>query len=47
VRVHDQFYPSVETPSREIHDEQCVRELHHLTGNIRLPASNILVPIRW
>lgn len=33
VRVHDQLYTQTETPSREVHDEQCPGKFHHPPGN--------------
>ena len=32
LRVHGQLHPQAEAPAGEVHDEQCPRELHDLTG---------------
>lgn len=34
VRVHDQLHTQTQTPAREVHDEQCSRKLHHITGKL-------------
>ena len=36
VRVHGQLHQEAEEPAREVHDEQCARELHNPSGTIQI-----------
>lgn len=50
VWLHGQFYTSTETPSREIHDEQCSGELHYIAGTLPLsipPTHYLYLSLLW
>ena len=36
MRVHGQLHQEAEEPAREVHDEQCARELHNPSGLIQI-----------